>query len=576
MTLRHEAGGSDRACHRGAPAQDGPSAWRHPSADRDRMIPAVEPPEAATSKASEIARPLPGIDDATLLRAIDDIVHRRAAVGLAVVVVRAGADVVVTGHGLADIPADRPVTADTVFRIGSVTKLVTAVAVMQLAEEGRVDLDAPANEHLRAYRLVPRRPAWRQASLRHLLTHTAGIPDVRGVADLLAGDLTPSGGRPAQLSVKAGTPMPSLAEYYRKGLGVVVEPGTTFAYSNHGFTTLGQIVEDVSGMLLERYFRTRIFEPLGMADSSLVRSARVASRLATGYVMGRTGPKAVTDRDWIGAGGGGVYSTPRDMARFAAALLGGGANDHGAILRPTTLEVMFEHHYLPDPRLPGMGLGFFRRDVAGRRVVGHEGILPGFDSGILLAPDDGVGVIAFTNGSPGAFAWIPVEVEGLLRQLLGIADRSERSRGSHHPEIWPDLCGRYVFPPRISDLRARLMLGGGAEVHVSGGRLKVRLRTSIPGLHRDLELEPADDRDPDVFRIDPSEFGLPVIRVAFDRSAGGRATAAHTDLGGMPVSLVRRPDTRTPPTWLGPALGAVVAGGSVAAVRRRRRRRPSG
>ena len=128
--------------------------------------------------------------------------------------------------------------------------------------------------------------------------------------------MTPSDGRPPILSVAVGQRLPSLAEYYRGGLRVVVEPGSAFAYSNHGYATLGQIVEDVSGMPLERYFRERIFEPLGMADSDLVRSDRVASRLATGYVLGRRGAKAVPDRDFIGAGAGGIYSTSRDLAQL--------------------------------------------------------------------------------------------------------------------------------------------------------------------------------------------------------------------------------------------------------------------
>ena len=106
-----------------------------------------------------------------------------------------------------------------------------------------------------------------------------------------------------------GRPLPSLAEYYRDGLRIVHPPGTTFAYTNHGFATLGQIVEDVTGMSLAAVYRERIFQPLGMEDTDLVRSERIAARLATGYTFGRHGAEPVPDRDWIGAGAGGVYST---------------------------------------------------------------------------------------------------------------------------------------------------------------------------------------------------------------------------------------------------------------------------
>ena len=495
-----------------------------------------------------------GLDDAELpfRPRVHEILNRHPAVGLAVGVVRDGHLAFFHGHGLADIASKVPVTEDTVFRIGSITKVFTAIAVMQLWEQGWIDLDAPANDYLRAFKLTPAHAGWRPATLRHLLTHTAGIPEVRGLADLLDADFTPSGGRPAVLSVRAGEPMPSLAEYYRDGLRMVVEPGTAFAYTNHGFATLGQVVEDVSGLPLERYLRERIAEPLGMVDTDLLRPGRVA----TGYRLGRRGPRAVPNRVWIDAGAGEVYSTARDMARFVSALLGGGANEHGRILEPATLAGMFEPHYQPHPRIPGVGLAFFRGDVDGHRTVGHDGILPGYNSSILLAPGDGVGLMAFTNGSAGAFAWLQVELDHLLRQLIGVSDDGARDCIPHHPEIWADLTGRYVFQPRIADLRVRLMLSGGAEVFVGGGRLMVRLLTPVPIPFRGLPLEPADGHDPDVFRLDLSRFGMSSVRVVFRREAGRRATAVHADLGGQPWTLVRRRVRRTRHT---PALGTLAA-----------------
>jgi hypothetical protein len=233
---------------------------------------------------------------------------------------------------------------------------------------------------------------------------------------------------------------------------------------------------------------------------------------------------------------------------------------------------MFEPHYQPDPHIPGIGLAFFRGHVGGRRVVEHDGILPGFNSTLLLAPDDGVGLIAFTNGSSDAFSWLQIELDRLLRQLLGISEAIGRSDVPHRPDIWADLCGRYVFPPRIADLRVRLMLSGGAEVFVGGGRLRVRLLTPVPIPFRGLPLEPDDEHDPYVFRLDLSRFGMPSVRVVFSHNAGGRATVVHTDLGGQPLTLVRPRDAGTS-HWLGRALGAVAAVGLMRAVRGRRRQR---
>jgi CubicO group peptidase (beta-lactamase class C family) len=94
----------------------------------------------------------------------------------------------------------------------------------------------------------------------------------------------------------------------------------------------------------------------------------------------------ILNRQWVTAAASSIYSTPRDMARYVAALLGGGSGEHGSILNPETLVTMFEPHYQPDPRIPGVGLAFFRDDLGGHLAIEHQGILPGFNSQIYLAP----------------------------------------------------------------------------------------------------------------------------------------------------------------------------------------------
>ena len=505
-----------------------------------------------------------------LKSALDEARNRWPTVGLAFGIVRGGQLEAFHAEGFADIASARPITEDTVFRIGSVTKLFTAIGVMQLHEQGLVDLDAPANDYLRAYELIPA-PAG-SPTVRHLLTHTAGIAEVQHFVDLLHPEAGPFESRPPILSVGVGEPMPSLAEYYRGSLRVVAEPGTTFAYSNHGFATLGQIVEDVTRMTLERFFRERIFEPLGMADTDLVRSERIASHLATGYALGRRGAEPVPDRDWIGAGAGGIYSTTRDIARFAAAIMGGGANTHGSVLESATLEMMFEPQFRPDPRVPGWGLGFARGEAGEHRIVGHDGILPGFNSALVVAPDDAVAVVAFTNGSPGAFVWMETEFKRLLHHLLDVPDQVVRTDISHHPEVWEELCGRYRPLPRISDLRQRLAIPGGAEVFVRDGRLMIRALTPIPALYRGFPLHPDEEDDPDVFRIDLSEVGLSTVRVVFGRDAVSGTPAIHADLGGQPLSLIRRPTEGRARASLAAALSVLLIAAAARSVARRRQR----
>ncbi len=504
---------------------------------------------------------MPEVDELEMTARLGEILNRHAAVGLAVGVVRDGSPEFFHGHGVADFASNTPVTEDTVFRVGSITKTFTAIAVMQLWEQGRIDLDGPVSDYLRGYRLLAAKASFRPATVRHLLTHTAGIPELLHPSGLLR----PLFGE----TVKAGQPVPSLAEYYRGGLRLVAEPGTRFRYTDHGFATLGQIVEDVSGQRLARYLREHIFGPLGMAGTSLVRSELAQACLATGYTLGSGGAKAVTGYEVVTVGAASACSTTKDMARYVAALLGGGTNQHGSILKPATLATMFEPHYQPDPRIPGMGLAFFRGNAGGHPVIEHQGVVPGFNSQIFLAPGDGAGVVAFTNGARQAMLWLPAETAGLLSHLLGVPGEAIRTDVPHHPEIWGDICGWYYLPGPLTDVRVRGMLGAGAEVFTRDGQLMLRGLTPVPAMYRGFVLHPDDGNDPYVFRIDLSESGTSTGRVVFSHEPGTGTTALHLDV--MPVSLPKQPARTNPRLWMTGALGALAAATTATAVRRHSR-----
>ncbi|MDF2712210.1 MAG: beta-lactamase [Nonomuraea muscovyensis] len=495
-----------------------------------------------------------------LKTAVDKMLHRRPAVGLAVGVVRNGALESFHAHGVADIASNTPITQDTVFRIASITKTFTAIAVMQLWEQGLIDLDTPADDHLSAYRLTPARPGHRAATPRHLLTHTAGVPQMVHPTQALRSGWFGE-------SVETGQPLPTLAEHYRGRLRLATEPGTTFTYTDHGFATLGQIVEDISGQPLERYLRQHVFEPLGMTNTSLVRSDRITSHLATGYRLTAKGPQPLTDREWITTAAASAYSTPRDMARYLAALTGGGANEHGSVLKPATLASMYEAGYQPDPRVPGIGLAFFRADLGGHAAVEHPGILPGFNTQIFVAPDDGAAVMAFTNGAANALMWLPTETGRLLGHVIGVPEATIRTGIPHHPEIWGDLVGWYRPRAQLTDLQTRSITGAGAEVVVRRGRLRLRVLSPVPALYTGFPLHPDDEQDPYTFRIDLSAFGLGTARVVFSREPGPRTI--HLDLA--PLTLHQQPAATNPRLW---ATGALTAATAVMAVRRRRHHRP--
>jgi CubicO group peptidase (beta-lactamase class C family) len=512
--------------------------------------------QPAAGQANSASAPINELD---LKLKVVEVLDRRPSAGLAVVLVRNGSLEWFLGHGVADVESKEPITEDTVFRIGSITKTFTAIAVMQLWERGLVDLDAPANDYLRTFRLIPAKPSFRP-TVRHLLTHTAGIGYWRRLSDLLQPGVG-SGDRAGRSGA------PPLGEYYRRGLPVEVEPGTKWAYSNHGFAALGQIVEDVSGQPFEDYARERIFEPLGMDHTDLVRSERVGSRLATGYVLRSRGLKPVADREVPTPGGGGMYSTTADLARYIAALQRIYAGRQDLVLKPETLASMFQPHFQLDPRLPGMGLAFELGEEGGHETIGKTGIVSGFHSAIVLAPEVRIGVVVLSNtgGLDGRNA-TALLAAALLRRRLGLPDQAIRTDIPARPETWSEICGWYSPDPGpVINLFTRALMGAGAEVTVHHGQLMLRPLHPVPAIRRGMRLHPDDPNDPWAFRVEMPEYGIN-LRVVFSQSAeqGRTITRLLTDT----FSFQKRPDARNPRPWV---QGALLAGATAIAVQQRRK-----
>lgn len=484
---------------------------------------------------------------AVALARLDEILGRRPAVGLAVGVVRQGRLEAFHSHGVADIESGRPITEDTVFRIASITKTITAVSVLQLWERGVIDLDAPANDYLTSFRLVDTEAGYGAATVRHLLTHTAGLAEVAHPSGVMRPDFGES--------VPAGSRIPTPAEFYRGALRIHAEPGTRFLYNNHGPTTLGQIVEDVTRMPLRDYVHRHVFVPLGMTDSDLARTTRLEERRATGYEIRRGGIEAVEERDMVTTGAASAFSTVRDMARYVSALVSDGTDVHGSVLRRETVATMFAPHHRPDPRLAGMGLGFFRSRHRGRVFVGHQGTHPGFHSQMTLDPDSGIGLIAFTNGARQPDFWLPAAVSELLAILAGLPDDPPPTFAPARPDLWPGLCGWYRLSAGLTDVRLRGMLGFGAEVFVRNGRLMLRFLTPVPALAGGMPLDAADPTDPSVFRIDLGSEGMEPMTVVFGQDGSGLTDRLHLDV--MPLTLDKG-TSRTNPRRIAAGVGTAV------------------
>ena len=480
-----------------------------------------------------VERVLAGADDL-----IVEVMNRRATVGLAVGVVHDGELVYAKGFGMADTATQRPVTTDTVFRIGSTSKTLTAIGLMQLWEEGRFDLDDPVAQHLRAYEFV--QPAGhRPATIRDVMTHTSGAGEFNSLGDVLRDPLT--GG----LGVKLGRPIPSLAEHYRRGVRTDAAPGRKWAYANHAIATLGQLIEDLSGLPFADYMRERVLDPLGMTGSDFLRSERVRERLAVGYRTKRGTLQVAPDYEIIVGAAGSVFSSVEDMARYVAALTGGGANAHGAVLKPETLDLMMQQHWAVAPGVPfSMGLVFMREQLEGHTVVHHGGGWPGFISMLRVVPAAKLGVIAFTNASDHS-SWDVADV--LLRDLLKV-----RRQGQDFPpapvleraDLWGDLRGVYAAPRGFkTNARTWQALGGEVEILVHDGHLA--LRSLLGPLRKPVRLHPVSADDPLLFAgVYHHDRTTSEVWLRFERGESGPATAVSGALL-LPFRLERRPALRS-------------------------------
>lgn len=335
--------------------------------------------------------PAPRIVDSSLssdLQArIDDRLSRLRLddrlVGVAAVIASREGALYLGGFGFADLEREIPITTDTVFRIGSVSKTMTALAAMQLWEKGRFRLDDAVNDHLRAYRIEAPDPEWPPVTVWHLLTHSSGIELVQRRDSFWWLDDT--------------RPIPPLAEWYRSCLRLDKPPGSERLYNNNGYATLGQMIEDVSGQRFESYMVDKVFEPLGMSHSDYVPSQRVTQRRAVSYQFASGDIDSVEGVDVVFRPAGAAMVSLGDMGRYLVALLRGGSNDHGCVVESSTLDRMLTPQ-AEEGELQRQGLGFFVRDADGRRWAWHTGgWAEGQTSVLLFVPSEGLGVAILAN-----------------------------------------------------------------------------------------------------------------------------------------------------------------------------------
>lgn len=422
--------------------------------------------------------------------------ERQHMPGFAYGVVVDGELVYADGFGLANVASGIRANAETLFRIASMSKSVTAMAILQLRDAGELRLDDPLSLYVPEARglqlLTSDSP---EITIRHLLTHSAGFPEDNPWGDRQLADTDEE-----------------LRDLIEGGVSFSNAPGVEYEYSNLGFALLGQVVQVVSGMDFREYTRTRIFEPLGMTSTVWEYTEAPPERLALGY--------AWIDEDWVrvphephGAFGamGGLITSIDDFARYVAFHLSAwpprNDPDTGPLKRSSLREMHQPWRFaglIPDYRYPNgrecpsasayaYGLRWME-DCEGRVMIGHSGGLPGFGSNWTMMPQYGIAVLSFDNITYGGTSALNT---GVLDGIIATADLEPRhlptpdileTRKAELVALLPDWEGapesgvfaeNFFMDNRLVDLQAeaRALFGeAGPILGVSAVRAQNQLR----------------------------------------------------------------------------------------------------
>lgn len=347
--------------------------------------------------------------------------QQRHTPGAVVVVVLNGEIVLQKGYGFADRDQRTPVKANrTQFRMGSISKLFTTTAILQLAEEGKLNLHDDVNKYLKTFQI--KNPFPEPVRVFHLLTHTAGFDERNlGSATLKASE--------AQ----------SLAQYLPGNMPPCVRPpGSLISYSNHGFTLAGYLVELVSGMPFDQYVEEHILKPLGMHSSTINVKESRSPELATGYLFENKDYEAVPF-DYVNDGpADGLVSTAPDMARFMLANLQQGRYGNTQILRPETLAEMQAQHFTHHPDMPGWCYGYYEEYRNNLRGLVHDGTVYGFTSRVYLVPEKQFGFFVASNRDTTSGALLAPALTNTLLDFYF----PERKKHIHPEDATPEFTRR--------------------------------------------------------------------------------------------------------------------------------------
>ncbi|HEX7505234.1 MAG TPA: serine hydrolase domain-containing protein [Polyangia bacterium] len=382
-------------------------------------------------------------------------IARQKVPGAAIAVVENGAVTHQMGFGTKQLGKDSPVQSDTLFGIGSATKMLVASAVLTLREQGKVDLDAPVTNYVPTFQLTGADPS--SVQVRHLLDHTSGLPDFG--MNLCAQSLSEWFSDPAQV-----TPLWST-------------PGKLWNYSNRNYSLAGLLLENVSGQPFAQAMQTRIFGPAGMIGATFDPNAAMAGNHSLGHAPDAQMNLQPVELDTINCpvwqpAGGAFYASAPDMARFAQALLANGA----PVLKPDSVAAMealeIETHWFPGE---SYGFGLFARDSQGTRVYYHGGADGRFMTTVVLVPSRQFAIVVLLNSgvsSPEIIAQKALDLFLGISDVLPIAHIvANPTDWQTPPSTWTKYTGMYFEPYTY----------GHARITVENGVLMGELVDLDPG-----------------------------------------------------------------------------------------------
>ncbi|HEV8487785.1 MAG TPA: serine hydrolase domain-containing protein [Blastocatellia bacterium] len=442
--------------------------------------------------------------------------------GATIAIVKDGKLLFAKGYGYADIEKKKPVSAEeTLFRPGSVSKLLTWTAVMQLFEQGKLDLDRDVNGYLDFN--IP--DAFGQPiSLKNLLAHTPGFEEQ--IKDLFRTD----------------SESPNLGEYLKTHIPTrIYPPGTLPAYSNYGAALAGYIVERVSGLPFDQYVEENIFKPLGMTHSTFTQPlpSALAPNMSNGYQLASDGPKPFEMITPFPAGS--LSSTAADMTRFMLAHLQDGQLGDARILRPETARLMHSRLFALDPAANGMCYGFYEESRNGRRIIGHGGDTVCFHSDLHLIPDAGVGFFVSHNSLgrgnplPRTMLW-----EALLDRYFPYTAPDMPTLASAK-ENAKAVSGTYMLSRRseTSFLKALTLIGEFSVSAVEDGAIEIAQLTGSNGKpKRWREVAPmtfTEENGQDKLVFKPDQNGRMQLILPYPFFVGQRAGLFENNTALLPV-----------------------------------------